>query len=147
MEKASRDFIPEESCLYFLFSNSFSSAKSKISSHFSTINGLEYPSKAPRRKIFSRRERSPSKPVPSSSSAEIFPSVTQPPFCGRIMPLMAFSSVDFPAPFVPIMARKSPLSKEKETFLTAQNSSTLKSPFNFRTTKSFRPMSRKSPTI
>ena len=65
------------------------------------------------------------KPLASSSRAATLPLRTTLPLVGSIMPVMAFSSVDFPAPLVPIIPSISPASIEKVISLSAQNSLTL----------------------
>ena len=77
---------------------------------------------APRRYTFSLTVISRSKPVPSSSRAQILPVFSIVPEAGVSVPLMAFIIVDLPAPFLPMTPSISPLSRLKDTFLSAQNS-------------------------
>ena len=77
---------------------------------------------APRRYTFSLTVISRSKPVPSSSSAQILPVFSIVPEAGVSVPLMAFIIVDLPAPFLPTTPSMSPFSRAKDMFLSAQNS-------------------------
>ena len=72
--------------------------------------------------IFSRPERSPWKPVPTSNKEATFPVISIRPFVGGVIRDNIFNSVDFPAPFRPIIPTLSPLSISKFTSFKAQKS-------------------------
>jgi len=120
IENANFDIIPDENFLTCTSKKSLSSENSTISSNFSSINSLEYPSIAPLRYIFSLAVRFISKPAPNSIIGEIFPSTLIDPFVGFITPLINFNSVDLPAPLLPINPTTSPFSISKFIFFNAQ---------------------------
>src|SRR5215212_1614784 len=121
MAKASRAIMPVE---YVRSGASMKSAmpeKSMISSSQRRMNARERPRSEPLKRMFSRPDSSPSKPVPSSMIGASTPRVITSPSDGGMMPAITRSSVDFPAPLPPMIPNASPGSSDSETPSSARN--------------------------
>ena len=81
------------------------------------------PSSAPFRKTFSRPVSSGWKPVPTSSRLPTRPRIVARPSVGVVMRVRILSSVDLPAPFLPMTPSTSPSRTSNETSRSAQISS------------------------
>src|SRR5918995_6590810 len=105
-----------------------SPAKSAISAYFSTTSLRRIPIARPPRTTFSRPERAALNPTPRASSVLTFPRTTMRPSVGGRIPAIMRISVDFPAPFAPMMPSVVPCGTTKETSRTASTSRTARSP-------------------
>ena len=83
------------------------------------ISFLVIPRIAPFKKMFSLPVNSPLNPVPTSSNEAIRPRDFILPVVGAVTFDNILRSVDFPAPFLPIMAKTSPRLTSKFIFCKA----------------------------
>ena len=125
---ARRTNMPLEYVLHGWFTNSPISANFKISSSLASISSLENPIIMPLRYTFSMPVYSMLKPAPSSSSAEILPSISTSPLVGESTPVIIFKMVDLPEPFVPMIPTVSPFFTSNVTWSSARCSLNLPFP-------------------
>ena len=120
IENPSRARMPDEYVLIGASMNSPMSAKSTMPGSRSSMTRCGMPRNAPARRMLSRPERSASKPAPSVSRLETWPTTSTAPSFGWMMPARTWSSVLLPAPFGPMTARLSPWTTRNETSRRAQ---------------------------
>src|SRR3954453_14990096 len=99
--------------------NSSSSANSTISSYFSASCARESPAARPPSVTFWRPVRSLLKPTPKASSVDTRPCTSTRPSVGGRMPAIVRTSVDFPAPFAPMIPTTDPRGTSSDTPRTA----------------------------
>ena len=112
--------MPDEYVLIGASMNSPMSAKSTMPGSSASIALWAIPRNAPASRMLSRPERSWSKPAPSVSRLEIWPTTSTAPSLGWMIPARTWSSVLLPAPLGPMTARLSPWTTRKETSRSAQ---------------------------
>ena len=86
------------------------------------MKASECPSNVPLRNTFSLAVSSASNPAPNSIRGAMEPRIITSPLYGFKIPLMSFSNVDFPEPFVPTNPQASPGLIFRLISLSAKNS-------------------------